>query len=335
MAVVAATRDVVVRSADGDAVARRRRQPANPLGVIVLLLAAVLALIDPTRTHPSTVGRAFRLPMPPPPAIGTCLLIDGAAVVHTSCDRPHNAEVARSWPAGDPPADIRSFATLIAAPFGAPVSIVPPSCLDAEYAYLDSTRTDASGDWLPVAPVVTVQLIAAPAAERTPNEGWAACILSPPDRQPYAVSVRQGFTGAQPMDSNLASCLAATATAGDYEWITCEKPHRIEVFGFFRADLSGHGIVAVPGLPPQPELIRSCAAMVATMTRFDPAQIDVLRVDAAPLIPALVPVVVDTDARGQPVYANIAKPMCFVELVGSGSLSGTLIGLGRHPLPVS
>ncbi len=258
-------------------------------------------------------------------------------VTVVDCAERHNAEVARAWAAGDPPADGPAFEVLVGSSFlqrGSRMS--SPSCWAAQHAHLNDRRSDPSQTWRIVEPLVISQLITAPAEQRTAHRGWVVCVVGSLDRGDYTGSLRGGFTAAHPWDGRLASCLPTRAAGGSAGWTTCSGSHRVEVLGVFDRGsvVNEHGEFV--GMPSSDVLVASCATLATSLIGTDdPTFGGRLTVGALQLLPDWIARITTYRSDGSASDTYIPIPLCFIEPAGAGELRGTVIGLGSGPLPIA
>lgn len=309
------------------------RPAPRGVGALVLLTAVVLVLATSALLNPGLAGQPAAAPLPAPPAVGSCLVLTPDRADAVPCDQEHHAEVVRTWPAGTLPPGVATFAAIAAYPFGGGGRVGTADCEDEQQAWVQGADVPGSQFWVVSSPVVDSQLLAAPPAQRTASQGWVACIVVAPDRQLLTGSLRAGTP--TPPVSRLGSCVQEATNAWGPVTLTCDQPHRTEILASFRIgsvfDDQGHYI----GFANDATLSASCTALVAAVARTDdPTFGGRLEVRAESLFPASIWEVDATDPAGMPVHTYIPLPQCAVELVGDGTLSGTVVGLGDGPLPL-
>ncbi|MEO5833415.1 MAG: hypothetical protein ABJA16_04345 [Nakamurella sp.] len=297
------------------------------------MTALVLAVTTSAALNPGVTGQATATPLPAPPAVGSCLLLTADRSDAVPCDRDHHAEVVQTWPAGTLPPGIATFAAVAAYPFGSGGRVGTASCQDAQRSWVHGPEVPGSPWWSASSPVVDSQLLAAPPSQRTPSQGWVACIVVAPDRQLLAGSLRAGT--ATPPASRLGSCVEAATNAWGPVTLTCDQPHHTEILGSFRIRSVFDDQGRFTGFADDAALASSCAALAAALTRTDdPTFAGRLEVRAVSLFPASIWEVDAIDPAGDPVHTYIPLPQCVVELVGGGTLTGSVVGLGHAPLPL-
>lgn len=312
---------ITVTGLVGDRDPRRSRRAGS-----VLLILGLLAVLFSRAAVGFTVrGHPAAQPLPTAPPVGSCLLIDGDSTLLTACADDHNAEVVQSWDAGAAPAAAPPFAEI-----GTTGSA--GACVWAQTKYLHPSGTDVSGEWTIAKPTVRSRLIAAPPGQRSGGAGWTACIIESPHAQTFTGSVRSHVRPLPSWPSLFASCVV-DRTAGDLT--DCTGRHRIEVLGWF----SAAAVIGQDGLYTGPiegtELQRTCTDLIATMTgATDPTYGGTLRIVARPLFPTWAYTILTRADTGQVVATAQPRPLCYVE-VDATTLTGTVIGLGDNPLPLT
>ncbi len=316
-----------------DPVIGRSAPPRRTAGFLVLITALVLLTGAPSVLSRGLPGVAAVGALPDPPPVGSCLWLDRDRVEPVPCDQSHHAEVMLTWPADRPPADAGTFAAVAGHPFGTAGQVKTVTCNDARQPWVQVAHLPGSEFWTAAGPVVDSQLLAAPAAERTPDRGWLACILVAPDRQPLTGALRAG-SGGQPA-ARLGTCVQASQNYRGPETVTCDRPHRTEILGTFRTTSLFDARGRFTGYPDDTVLADSCAAFARAVTRTDdPTFGGRLHVRAASLFPASILEVDTTDPAGVPVHTYVPLPQCDLDLVGAGTLTGTVVGLAGGPLPL-
>lgn len=226
-------------------------------GLLILVVAALLALIIPRVLDPGADGMAGRAPLPAPPPVGACLTDDSGSgppnwelgdwrVV--GCEQPHTMEVTKTWALDDP---VRS-PTL-----GFAVESAAGQCLLAVDTYIGGGLDFGYKEWFQPLINPVSRLLEAPASERVDSRGWTACVAQSPHDQTYSGSVRQLDSPAE-RPSAFGLCRMATLD------ISCLQPHDEEVFGlvsgFEPLDLSRPATV-LGLLPARAELDSQCRQM--------------------------------------------------------------------------
>ncbi len=319
--------------------ARRRK-----FGMGVLTVAVIAALVVPRILAPNLVGQAFAAPLPEPPAIGSCLDTRAEKVLVVPCGEPHTAEVVKKWRAGE-----TGFGRPAVSVFGLPVPLGtehPQSdqdCSDPVIQYLGIPQVNPAvnpeiGLWIAIPPLPGARFLSAPTDQGVGALRWSVCVVTALlSADTLTGSVRDiGATFDRQRPAALTDCLALGDQAlAELRYVSCDHPHRIEMLGFFnltdemlRAGSVETGVTA--------EQIRAgCAELAATMmSTTDPTHGGRLTVTAE----ALWTRGGASGSLGGPatvgMQAGLVSPDCFVELVGAGELTGTVIGLGGAPLPL-
>lgn len=297
-------------------------------GLLILVVAVLLALIIPRVLDPGENGRAGRAPLPAPPPVGACLTDDAGSgppnwelgdwrVV--GCDQPHTMEVAKSWALDDP--------TRLPTP-GFTAQSAAAQCLLAVDTYIGGGLDFGYEKWFQPLINPVSRLLEAPISDRVNARGWTACVAQSPHDQTYSGSV--GHLGA-PADRPSAFGLCRMATLD----ISCLQPHDEEVFGlvsgFEPLDLSRPATVRGL-LPARAELDSQCQQMSA----------DLLQRSVSDWGPVTGHLEISRDgaqfSRPDEAGVLIAGYLNFVECsirVGTGlTMSDSLVGVGTGPLPL-
>ncbi len=308
--------------------------PRRWSGSLLLIVAVLLVVTSSAVLDGGVRGSAAPVPLPAPPPVGSCLTLTATSATEVPCTRPHDGEVLLTWPAGRLPDGVTDFSAVAAYPFGAGGQVKTAGCSVAQQEWVHPDDLPGAAFWNPTNPVVDSQLITAPPGDRTPREGWIACILVAPDRQPIAGSLRGVGADAAP-PSRLGSCLQTASNAWGAVTLTCDRPHRVEILASFRIRSVFDESSRFTGMPDDATLDAACRALAAAVTGSDdPTFGGRLRVRATSLFPASIREINAMDPAGNPVRTYIPLPQCAVDLVGDGLLTGTVVGLGDRPLPV-
>lgn len=176
-----------------------------------MLVAAVLALIAVSRVSGRDLpGQAVAVPLPPIPAVGSCLDTGGPDPEPVTCDRLHTAEVYQSWRQGQPPADISD------------------RCAGGGMSF---TVGGPSVDWgIPRVPTTSTEVAT------TSPVGWEACVfIAAIDGDPTRPA---SFRGAQVLsfddaqNSTVGSCYISEGPERGQQ-TDCSAPHSIQRVGIF------------------------------------------------------------------------------------------------------
>ncbi len=308
--------------------AGRRRM----IGGFTLLLALIAALAAPRLLAPGVVGEGSAAPLPPPPAIGSCLAIgaDGPGVV--PCDQPHWAEVYQTWPP-----DLFTDRWASSGDGAVPRAVdtdhsggTPPAggslCMSLIGDYLGAAPTSKDALWARASMLVVAQYITAPADQGVGGHRWSACVVTAPDGEAYVGTMHNGGVPGNPAPAKFQSCVVSGSGTG-VGIVSCDHAHRIEILGWLQVSdqMVADGTLV---LPPPAQIQQSCVDLARSVTGADdPTYGGQLRISARPLT------WVATDPP-LPGSSAVAVPDCFGELVGEGELVGTVMGLGDAPLPV-
>lgn len=308
-----------------------RRPPTDRrwIGVLLLAVGLLVTLVSNTNPKAPVAGQAATAPLPDPPAVGSCLLLEQRTVTVTACEEPHNAEVTANWQAGAAPPEFMRFELLVSFSYA---DDMEPACQSAQADYMNYSQTDPTGIWRPVRPIVHSRLIVAPPGQRTATAGWTTCIVISPKLQLYTGSVRGGYRGT-PLPSFFANCVlnrAAPSPTGD-----CGDRHPLEVLGILNPAALIDDSSSFTGEIPDESLQASCLALAATLTgAADPTFAGGLRVVAEPLIPQWFYDVAAADDTGRPVTLQVPAQLCVAEVTGARLLIDTVIGVQGGPLPL-
>lgn len=177
------------------------------IGIAVVLAAAVVLIAVNRLSGPDLRGEAVAVPLPPIPAVGSCLDTRGGEPTPVGCDRRHTAEVYQSWRKGHSPADISDRCAA-----GGAIRPARPG-----------------DDWsLPPDPTFSTKL-------SSPGPvGWEVCaFVAAADGDPsqplsFVGSLTPGSTGRKP--AAIGACYADRTTR-----IDCGAAHRVERIGQFLA----------------------------------------------------------------------------------------------------
>lgn len=323
--------------------------PRRALGLVALSLAFAILLGAPALLSDGITGHPMAAPLPMPPAVGSCVTLpadpnfsgageQGFQVV--ACDQPHDAEVSMTWPAGTPPqSQVGGTGQLpgeFILPFNAEFPVLSDMgsgtvssphfvCADWNLSFIGPPAPLAGSSWWTVWPTFASGMITAPAVDRAGVLGWSACIVEPatvPTR--YAGTIRSAPTMPdQHRPEQYFSCLSRSQY-GRTELIysSCAQPHRVEPIAL-QSGLE-------PAAPADRALV-GCLEVVQRLTgAADPSYGGRLAVKVENVGLRTLTLEQMTEL---PAGATAAGA-CVVELVGSGSLVGSVIGLGDRPLPV-
>jgi len=277
-------------------------------GLVLLLLAVTAVVIVRAVQHPGVAGRPVAAPLPGPPAVGSCLLLQDGVPRPVDCADPHDLEVI---------AGVEADAT----------SPTVAQCRARAADYLAPILVD---DWqVPVA--VDVAVVSAPTGERVGSRGWQACTVRPSTHDRFTGSLR-GMTLATYRTDLFGTCFDRS-TGPD---LPCDGPHDAERLG--TADLVetdpafinakpyyGINYTAVT-LPDSvlADLTRRCRSLAVALTgAADPTyggQLEI-RADIRSVL---------TTERRDTVEIVLG---CLAVAPAGRPLTGSVVGLGSRPLP--
>ncbi len=259
-------------------------------------------------------------PIPAPPRVGQCLLqpppnpavvVGGGGSYRLGrCSASHYGEVAEV---------VDGTKAKVQTPAGLAYSL--PPCAD-ESAYLG---------WAPPVPArpqvrwrsieVNTITMDPTVLQRAFGQHWVICVVIPSTPgASYRGSVKNALsTGRLP--ASYAQCVISLRSPN---WETpCDQPHRYEIFGT---------AVLSDGYRDQRSLDADCLAIV----RSSSGMADVTAAGA--LAVTAVPFHWDAVGDQQPGWPAVqadqaAEAVCAIGATGSRVLTGTLFGIGAHPLP--
>lgn len=311
---------------------------------VALVVLSVLAVTAVGASRRTFGGTATAAPVPPPPAIGDCLL-----------DQPTGVSWDDSWgqgfgtaPSDDPPAaaEIGPCAGLR---FGEIVQLDPAaSTVDGQLSrwsecdrqaalYLGSPRPtdDPDAVWQPTI-MIRTGFVWPSRRQRAAGQTWAACVVTlPPDdfaqsaTLPVDHPLRGGWTVAE-VRNRMGTCGRDFQTPAP-----CGQPHRLETLAF--ADLESPALT-------QEQLDQGCRDQVAIQTRMpDPAAGGSLTVAALIVVNPGYSTAGETDsgtvpdlesARNLDPPAIYSYALCVVSPTAADRrLTGSLRELGDAPVP--
>lgn len=300
------------------------------LGGVVMAVAVIALLVVPGLLNPGVVGQAAPQTAPAPPEIGTCLALSPHSQVEVPCLDRHNAEVIKTWLAGAGPAQ-NQLPDLFVIPFGSirHGNFGADQCASSIGGYLGD-GTEVAALWRSPPPQVTAQLVVAPPEQSLGDLRWSACVVTAARQQLFFGSIRNALAdGAAPLPSAFRTCVILSYFPDSD---SCERGHRIEILAEFQptAQMRAAGSALVGFTASQ--IQQSCAAFAAaSLGTGDPTYAGQLTVGAGRLF----------DSNGRVVPGNgpseesIEFQQCFVEVVGPGTLTSTVIGLGGGQLPLN
>lgn len=298
----------------------------------MLLLGAFALMVGVPRAFDAGVpGAGFALPPPSPPPVGSCLDLRTGDVTQVPCGGPHNAEVTAIWPAGETSPCV---AEADRCPTVSGLVLLDDSmvCGGISAIYLEKQAPDRVAVWTPYQPTYATPLVRSPADGGLPDRRWTACLVTASSRTPFDGSL----TGALRSDdwpAAFRSCAIDTVPiegelvvyASASQIIGCDLPHRVELLGSATVEF-GAGL-RFSDLDDD-ELQASCLRFAAERVGVsDPTFGGRLRAVSR----GVTGVVTRMNEQDAPL---VAVPDCYLEVVGNGLLTSTLIGLDGAPLPL-
>ena len=309
------------------------------IGVAVVLVAVVAGL----RPHLVT-GSAQAVPVPGPPAVGDCVLdplgppaefnviaaSGGTVPVYPAqqirpCTGTRYGEIAAVIPAPKP--------TVVKLGETGGRYLDDPnqdSCFPAVMQYVGMTTQPILRFWQTFLQI-TIALSRPFPRQQAAGQRWAACIvtLSPSDPSPatatapaqagprYGSSIRDALHTGRQRDQ-LSNCSPALDWVGDLAIDGCRQPHALEILAF--GDSGDHPVARV-------QIEVTCRQLVRHLTAMpDPTAAGALsiqiHVEDSSSIAITTPQV--------PAHSYLA---CGITTTGSRKLRGSLLALGRQPVP--
>lgn len=304
----------------------------------VLATVVVVAAAAPHRI----AGSAVATPVPGPPAVGDCVLdplpdsaVDGAVV---------NAPMRAADPAYP---QLRRVQPCAGDRYGEVMAVLDrPARLavrgdDAEGRFLDDPNWDncfqemprylgvpanlLSGVWR-AGPMTTVALFAPNSRQRAAGQHWASCVVTPraieqiaPDASSahYRGTLRDAYRSGN-QRNRLGYCSTSTDFGAGVELTACASPHRLELFAY--GDSGDH-------TASRNQFQTSCRQAVGSITG----------IDITDFAGQLDPAITVTDSMNDLLTGDAVPPhsslVCGVASTSSRQLGGSLLALGRAPIP--
>lgn len=203
-------------------------------------------------------------------------------------------------------------------------------CFRAAWQYVGLSAEPILGLWQP-AIQYTVALSRPSIRQRAAGQHWAACIvtLRPPDSRStptaktpatphYGTSIRDALNTGQ-QRNHLSTCIPAPDWNGDVNADACEAPHALEIMAF--GESGDHPVIRT-------HLELTCQQLVRRLTGMaDPLAAGALSIQmyvrgintSGPITTPQVP-----------AHSGIS---CGVTTTGNRKLRGSLLALGRQPVP--
>lgn len=294
-----------------------------------MVVALVALLVAPNIAGKRASGAAVPEVIAAPPTVGSCIAaISPAQPTPASIDSA-NADEAL-------PARALPVATVIpchGAVIGEIISIKSvtstaastldeydqrnPSCRSQVESYLGTTSTTAiEGVQWSKSFYVNAVSVGPDAHDRAAGRTWTACVLSAVDRT-FAVSQSLKSSWTTSTVPGVFGLCWAQGVVQHGAPTACTSPHSTQQLGYglvASATDSGTSIVSAAG-PDQ--VAAGCRKLAATMMKV-----------ADPTRGGALSIKVVSDSSGAPYV------QCAVSIVGTGKLTGSLIGLGARALPI-
>lgn len=323
---------VPVRTPDAGSALTRRRV----VGLCVLALSLVAGLVGPELVGVGVRGRATAAAIPLPPPIGSCIRIaEDQTTTVVGCDEPHTGEIAMTWRAGVPPV---AAGALVRYPhFSVTRSVTDPQvdtrCAGWAERYTGWDRYIAQHDddlWLAPQPLAAGRLVRAPVDASLPDLAWTGCAVVTGDPS-YVGSVRDtafaprfGASASRP--DAVSVCLTSSGTGVTF--VSCGQPHNAELIGSvaLTQEMMAGRSVTLDHSPA--EITQGCTDLGGErLMRQDPTFGGRLQVVAESVWQQSL-----TDTK--PTSSAWLIPDCLVRVVGTGTLSRSLVEWGEQPLPL-
>lgn len=312
----------------GPAQTRRRL-----VGLVVLVVALTAVLVAGPLAGVGLRGTASAAVIPLPPPVGSCLVIgdDGAATV-VDCAEPHTGELAMTWRAGVTPVDAGptgrdphfSVARSITDPR------TDPRCTGWAQRYTGWDRylaQHADDLWLAPQPLTTGRSVRAPIDPALPELGWTGCAAVTADPT-YLGSLRDTAFVPRPTPDPrpAAASVCLTSTDSGLTFTSCSQPHNTELLGSVALTQQMMFDRSVTVEHSAAEVLDGCRELAAVRTgRTDPTFGGRLEVVAESIYQRSL-----RDQRPSPSAWLI--PDCLIRVVGTGSVTGSLVEWGEQPL---
>lgn len=268
--------------------------------MVLLLLALTVIVAVPRLLAPDLVARPSAVPLPEPPAVGSCLRLD-PTVVEVPCEQVHEAEVTARWSADAP---------------GRPTGPAESQCRAAAFDYVRLGLVGAAQVWRP-AFGGHARLLRAPAEQRAGDRGWAACVIEPARATSSVGSVRD--QGAAPATRPAAFGLCVTGVGA---LVSCDRPHRIE----YLTDAVGFAGSLVGGAAATRWRTGCTDLATELLDNPDPTLGGRLAVEFMTLA-------ADPHTGVDPP-SSLVFALCAVVVTGEKDLGGSVFGVGDAALPL-
>lgn len=289
--------------------------------MLLLLLALVAAIALPVLAGKPVDGAPVAAVIDPPPAVGSC--VGGI----TSADPGAAGRATPSLPvatvvkcSGEVTGEIISVTAQRSAPVASTLGEYDqanPSCRSQVEKYLGTTATTViAGVQWNLNIDVDVTTVGPDAHDRAAGRTWSACVLSAADQIYPATPLHLSWQSGTLPDA-FGLCWAENLVQHGVP-TNCTSPHRTQQIGYgFVTQASDTGTGIVSSASPD-DVAAGCRTLAATVLKVaDPTRGGALTVK-----------VVD-DTSGAPFV------QCAVAVVGTARLTGSLIGIGNRPLPLT
>ncbi len=310
----------------------RRQRGLVVIGVAVVLVAVVAGL----RPHLVT-GAAQAAPVPGPPAVGDCVLdpvpgppedvnvnntdYDGTVPVYPA-QRIRSCTAARY---GEITAVIRApKPTVFKGEIGARYLDDPNQdiCFPAAAQYVGMTTRPIQGFWQ-TSLQINSALSRPSRRQQAAGQRWAACIVTLSQSDPmsptprYGSSIRDALRTGEQRDQ-LGNCTAALTWNGDLAIDGCRQPHALEILA--SGDSGDHPVTRV-------QIEATCQQLVRQLTAIpDPTAAGALSIQIHIEDNSIAAITTS------PVSAH-SSLVCGIATTGNRKLRGSLLALGRQPIP--
>ncbi len=293
--------------------------------VIVTLIGVLIVNATADR---SVAGSATPLPTPTAPDSGSCLSITRAGWVGIDCADPHTVEIVQSWSASDASdaSEVRLY----------------ERCIAAGQAYLGD-QGGQSGDsptrsgWS-VPPVMSsTVLVSGPGRSMVKGWSWHACVVRPillgTDNAGYRGRLRDvPATGVLPVE--LRPCFNRPGAVG-VVGVPCSARHTGEVLAARQLQVFG-STTGTDTTTTSPQVQAECFGIARrTTAAADPTYGGRLQV-VVNMHATGMGFVVSRESSGNASQSYVLYQASCALQAGSGhELSGSIVGLGPGPLPLS
>ena len=287
-------------------------------GVLLLVLTLLAAVALPVLAGKPVVGAPVAEVIAAPPTVGSCVGDISYSDPGTDGRTLPVATVVKC--AGEVTGEIISVVPRSAAPVASTLGEFDqanPSCRSHVEKYLGATATTTiDGVQWNLNIDVDAITVGPSAHDRAAGRTWSACVLSATD-QIYPATPLHLSWQTDTLPAAFGLCWAENLVQHGVP-TNCTEPHRTQQIGYgFVAQTSDSGTGIVSEASPD-VIAAGCRKLAASVMKVaDPTRGGALTVK-----------VVD-DASGAPYV------QCAVAVVGNHKLTGSLIGIGNQPLPLT